>query len=200
MPSEIYTILQGLSSIEAPVLYIAGALFVAAFLILIIVRHIKYRSFREERRDYLLENIDKRLLEIRHTQLKREHAKRSKEEERQRQAEKPLPSIQCTDSTNQHVVAMQKAPRASGCQTARLKAVTKGLITKETAIQETMPQGVFTQESLTQEVITKDRVTQEPGKDESRQGFVIRYVTIKDAMDKQGKTYTREEIERKIRF
>lgn len=73
------TIFNELISIVDPAIFVAGALFLMVFLLWLVLKPLNYWYWKIEERDRLLENMDKQLTELCHTQRRNERTVQGEE-------------------------------------------------------------------------------------------------------------------------
>lgn len=70
MSAEIYTVLRDFVLTATPTMLIAGIIFIVCILIWIILRPLNYWYWKVDQRDRMLEEMDKKISEIRYLQIK----------------------------------------------------------------------------------------------------------------------------------
>ena len=176
MSLEIYTVLRNFISTAAPTMLIAGVIFIVCVLIWLILRPLNYWYWKVEQRDRMLENMDKKISEIRYIQM------RNKDVDVTTKMQGNGLKMQNCQQTSK--TANQKNSKEKEiAKQADLIPINDGTLDKSKGKTEIAEIGL-------QDCQESPKVTEPPRK----------FSTLEDGIDKTGTVYTREEIEQKIRF
>lgn len=173
MSLKIQTLIDEFVTIVDPAIFVAGALFIMVFLLWLVLRPLNYWYWKIEERDHLLEDMDKKLTELRHSQ---------RNNERIVHGEEILRAIADVKETQvREAAAIEKQLTEFKKQQMQVP----GPETKE-------EKGDFDKHPCTGNDVCKQEAVPCQGK--------RRYSTITDAIDKTGKVHLKEDIEKMIRF
>lgn len=167
------TIFNELVSIVDPAIFVAGALFLMFFLLWLVLKPLNYWYWKIEERDRLLENMDKQLAELCHTQRRNE---------RTVQGEEILRAISDVKAHQERETAARERQRTESCE-------------KQTHAAE--PADRTENGDLHDK---PEEVNGERAQEKAIGRTKRRYSTSADAVDKNGRVHLREDIEKMIRF